>query len=148
MAHLDKLVSARGNAMRGAMSAHFVSLADRHRVSGRDADDVDVVAGVFELLMQRHQRAEIIRRFAGNENAPAGNALQMPLAGVKRNAERVIEVRVRDEDIRHSHGEIGTASDVQHHAELPDAKVSLVTGARSPFDREVLGGKREEVFVH
>src|SRR5260370_14350336 len=71
----------------------------------------------------------------------------MPLSRIKRDSEGVIEMSVRDEDVRHADRHVGTASDVEHRAELADAEIRLVSGARASFDREVLGGDREEIFV-
>src|SRR5579864_4880055 len=75
MPHFEELVAASGDAMRREMAAHLVTLSDRDAVARRDADDLDVVFSVLELRVQRHQRAEIIRRFARHENSAAGNAL-------------------------------------------------------------------------
>ena len=63
----------------------------------------------------------------------------MPLAGVERDAQGVIEVRVRDEDVRHADHRVGTAADVERDAELANAEPGLVTRARAALDREVLG---------
>ena len=54
---------------------------------------------------------------------------------------------VGDEDIGNADGEIGTASDVEHHSQLANPKIGFMSGARSSLDREMAGGNGEEVFV-
>ena len=147
VAHFEKLVGPRGNPMRRAMATHLVSFAQRNHFSFFDADDLDVVIRPFDLFMQRHQRPEILGCFARHEYAAARNSLQMALAGIERNAQRVIEMTMRDEDMRHADRDVGTASDVEHHAELAHAYVRLVSRARASLDREVLGGDRKKIFI-
>src|SRR6185503_13183799 len=101
MTRFEKLERARGDAMRCAMRSHAMPLADVDDVIRRDADDLDVVAGVFEFLVERHQRAKVVRRFRRNVNTTTCDPLQMPLPRVKRNAQRMIEMRMRDEHVRH-----------------------------------------------
>ena len=54
--------------------------------------------------MQSHQRAKVVRCFAGNKHPSAGDALKMPLTGVERDAKGVVEMSVSDEDVRHADG--------------------------------------------
>ena len=98
--------------------------------------------------MQEHQPAEVAGRFVRHEDATAGDPLQMPLSGVKRDAEGVVEVGVGDEDLGHADGHVGTAPDVENHAELANPKICFMTGTRAAFDGEVLGRDREEILVH
>jgi len=51
------------------MSAHLVAFPDGNDVACADAHDLDVVFRVFQFLVQRHQRAEIVGRFDGMPTA-------------------------------------------------------------------------------
>src|SRR5207253_7048929 len=101
----------------------------------------------FEPRVDGHQRAEILERLAGDEDAPRRQALQLPLAGVVRNPGGVVEMRVRDEDVGDGEQRVRTAADVEPDVQLANAKPGLVSGPRPPLDREVLGGKDELLLV-
>ncbi len=147
MTNLQKFIASRGNSMRGSMCAHFMPFAKGNNLLIVEPHDVDVIVSPLELFMQRHQSTEIVRHFAGNENPPAGDALQVTLPGVEGNAQRVVEMPVSDENFRHANGQIGTPADVQHDPQFANPKICFLSGARSPFDGEVLGGKGEEIFI-
>ncbi len=51
------------------MSAHLVAFPDGNDVACTDGHDLDVVFRVFQFLVQRHQRAEIVGRFDGMPTA-------------------------------------------------------------------------------
>ena len=61
----------------------------------------------------RHELANAAAASAGTKTRPPCQPMQMPLPGVERNADRMIEMRVRDEDVRHGRRRVGTASDVE-----------------------------------
>ena len=74
-------------------------------------------------------------------------SLEMPLPRIEGNAERVIEMRVGDEDVRDADERVGTPADVERDVQLAHAQIRLMTGARTAVDREVLRLDREVVFV-
>ena len=47
---------------------------------------------VTQLLVQRHERPKVGCRLGRHEHAPAGHALQIPLAGIERDAQSMIEI--------------------------------------------------------
>src|SRR5438067_6542758 len=65
--------------------------------------------------------------------------MQLPLPGIERNTDRMIEMRVRDKNVRRADELIGTASDIEAGVELANAKPGLMPGARYAFDVEVRG---------
>jgi hypothetical protein len=72
-------------------------------------------------------------------HGPSREALQFPLGGVKRNSERVIEVRVGDENVRQTDQDVGAPADVERETQFAHAEVRFVSGARFSFEREALG---------
>src|SRR5207253_4133318 len=148
MANLQELVSPRRDAMGGLMRSHLTHAIDRHDVIRRDSYDLNVVLHILQLLVQRHERPKVGCRFGRHEHAPAGHALQIPLAGIERDAQSMIEMGVGNEDVRHPHRQIGPPADIEYQAEVADAKKSLLACARASLYREVLRGQREKVSVH
>src|SRR5688500_20203451 len=77
----------------------------------------------------------------------AVDPLQTPLPRVERDPGRMIEMRMRDEDVGHAQDGIRPTSDVQRDSELAHAGPGLMSGARTPVDREVLGGEPDGLPV-
>src|SRR5205814_385933 len=100
MAHVEKFEGARGDAMRGLMRAHGDVARDPPPLAGAHADDLDVVVGVLQPRMQRHQFTKIVRILLGDIYGASFDSLKVPLARIKRNADGMIEMRVRDEHVR------------------------------------------------
>src|SRR5260370_38225564 len=145
--HLDDLVRVRGNAVRSSMCADVVQPVEAHRGAVRQTGDFNVVRRAAQLFVERHQPAESIGGFFGNDHAPASEAVQTPLRGIERDAGGVIEMRVRDEDVRYADDEVGTAADVEREVEVANAEVRFVSSARTPFDREALRVDDAELVI-
>src|SRR5206468_2820231 len=127
MAHVEKFEGARGDAMRRLMRAHGDVARDPPPFARAHADDLDVVVGILQPRMQRHQFTKIVRILLGDIYGASFNSLKVPLARVKRNADGVIEMRVRDEHVRYGDERVGTATDVESGAELFHAKPRLMS---------------------
>ena len=138
MPHVEELERARRHAMRRVVRAHRDIAADAQPLARAHASDL-------QFRVQLHERAEIVERLFGNVYGASADSLKVPLARIERNADGVIEVRVRDEDVRHGDENVRTASDVERDAELFHAEPCLMSRRGDSFDGEAIGVKREEL---
>src|SRR6266849_2603063 len=129
MPHFQDLPRIRGNAVCGAMRARDVIATNANLLPLAHSDDLHVVIGALEAFVDLHERVEIARSLVRHIDRSTLHPLQMPLPRVKRDAERVIEMRMRHEDVAHADQRIGTAPDVETDAQLAHAEPRLVTGA-------------------
>ena len=147
MPPLDELVRPRGHPVRRRVRADEMRAAEADLLAARDAAHLDLELRARELFLNAQQLAHIVRDFRRHVHRAAVELLQTPLSRVERNARRVIEMRVRDEHVRHRNDHVGAASDVERDAEVADAEDGLMPCARASFEQEVVGLQGEEVFV-
>ena len=147
MPQLDDFVRVRRDAMRGAMHANLMRPPEPHHVADRESDHFDLIerrAG--DPLVDRHDLAHPLGRIRRHVHAPARHPMQMPLPRIERNADGVIEMRVRDEDVRRADELIGAAPDIEGRVQLANAKPRLMPGAGAAFDREVRRVDGDEII--
>src|SRR5207237_1003106 len=120
---------------------------ERDHLARRDGHDLDPERCVGRPFVDGENLAKGIGGITRHVNPPAAEALELALTGVEGDAYAMIEMRVRDEDVRHADDEVGTAADVEDDVQLADAEHGLVSGARASFQREVRRRQGEEIFV-
>src|SRR5205085_8926151 len=112
----------RRDAVRGRVRTDLDRAADADGLAGGDAADLHAVeARVRQPLPRPQHVAKALRRLRRHPDPAAAHAMELTLPGVKRDADGVVEMRVRDEDVRHADGRVGAAAEVEHDAEVADA---------------------------
>src|ERR1700682_1403934 len=133
--------------MRRRVHADLAPAVERHNISRPHTGDGDVERRANHPLVDRHDLAEARGRIVRRIDRTSSVTMQEPLAAVERHADAMIEMRVRDEDVRYADESLGTSPDIEPDIQVSDAEPCLLPGPRTTLDRETARAEGEVVVV-